>query len=94
MPGIVPCYNGKTLKIDEELVLNGLCAISIKHHNGNCIEERRGSENSVQSINTEKADDKRENSIHQKRLPNLCCNELSKRNGDVPECLKDNIKVK
>lgn len=35
---IVPCYNGKSLALHEELVVNGLSAISIKHHKGCCIE--------------------------------------------------------
>ncbi|KAL0280089.1 UNVERIFIED_CONTAM: hypothetical protein PYX00_001481 [Menopon gallinae] len=38
IPVIVPCYNGKTLPIHEELVVNGLSAISIKHHKGCCTE--------------------------------------------------------
>lgn len=92
-PSIVPCYNGETLKIHEELVMNGLSAISIKHNKGKCKEESQAVLNLDVKKKVKEEDENRENDLHNAGLTALCYKDISKNLRGIPECLKGNLKV-
>lgn len=90
-PKIFPCYNGKTLKIHEELVVNGLSAISIKHPRGYCSEVLRTDEASSDIVAEEKKDVKEETGASSQ--PNLYNeSEFQTIKKGIPECQKGSLK--
>ncbi|KAK6627088.1 hypothetical protein RUM44_009565 [Polyplax serrata] len=91
VPSIVPCYNGKSLKIHNELVCNGLCAISIKHHNGNCVDERLEAEDR-QKATRNISDDDAEHDVNLQGYRDKCRRDRTKTSVDMPECLKVRMK--
>ncbi|KAK6629255.1 hypothetical protein RUM43_003072 [Polyplax serrata] len=91
VPSIVPCYNGKSLKIHNELVCNGLCAISIKHHNGNCVDERLEAEDR-QKATRNISDDDAEHDVNLQGYRDICRRDRTKTSVDMPECLKVRMK--
>ena len=74
------------------MVLNGLCAISIKHFNGKCKDDRRGSEDFTRRKKS-KAYEHKENDNRSGVLKEIHAPEKPMTN-DVPDCLKGKMKVR